>query len=421
MPPKQKKNEPSKKNVEKKKEKVIEDKTFGLKNKKGKKQQEFVKQVTQQVKFGGNPSARKLQQDQEKKKQEIEAKKREKEEANKLFKPVITQKVSAGADPASVVCAFFKQGACSKGDKCKFSHNLSLDRKGEKRSIYVDKRDAEEDLKDDTIDKWDQKKLEEVIEKKHGAKEKCMPKTEIVCKYFLEALDKNLYGWFWSCPNGTTCIYRHALPPGFVFKKKQDKEVKEEISIEEFIETERMNLGPNLTKVTLETFLMWKQKKLKEKKEAFAKEQEKKKDDFKSGRIVGKVSGREVFQFKPELAGADADEDEETEDISIYRKKDEDDDDDIKVVDVTVEALAASAKEVDGTGTVNKQKNKDTEKNPKDTSATDENGLDEACGGGSNVNQPENTAPVVDGIPIEESLFDEDIDDLELDELEIVD
>lgn len=33
----------------------------------------------------------------------------------------------------------------------------------------------------DTMDKWDQQKLEEVIEKKHGAKEKCMPKTDIVC------------------------------------------------------------------------------------------------------------------------------------------------------------------------------------------------------------------------------------------------
>lgn len=53
-----------------------------------------------------------------------------------------------GADPRSVVCAFFKQGQCSKGDKCKFSHDLSLDRKGEKRSLYVDQRDAEEeDLK----------------------------------------------------------------------------------------------------------------------------------------------------------------------------------------------------------------------------------------------------------------------------------
>ena len=30
------------------------------------------------------------------------------------------------------------------------------------------------------MDKWDQSKLEEVIEKKHGEKEKSMPKTEIV-------------------------------------------------------------------------------------------------------------------------------------------------------------------------------------------------------------------------------------------------
>lgn len=46
-----------------------------------------------------------------------------------------------------MVCAFFKQGQCSKGDKCKFSHDIALDRKGEKRSIYVDARDADEDLK----------------------------------------------------------------------------------------------------------------------------------------------------------------------------------------------------------------------------------------------------------------------------------
>lgn len=32
----------------------------------------------------------------------------------------------------------------------------------------------------DTMDNWDQDKLEEVIEKKHGEKGKSMPKTEIV-------------------------------------------------------------------------------------------------------------------------------------------------------------------------------------------------------------------------------------------------
>lgn len=48
-----------------------------------------------------------------------------------------------GADPKSVVCAFFKQGQCTKGDKCKFSHDLTLERKCEKRSVYIDARDEE--------------------------------------------------------------------------------------------------------------------------------------------------------------------------------------------------------------------------------------------------------------------------------------
>ncbi|VDN43502.1 unnamed protein product [Gongylonema pulchrum] len=46
MPPK---NVPSKKAEQKKKEKIIEDKTFGLKNKKGAKTQKYVQQVTNQV------------------------------------------------------------------------------------------------------------------------------------------------------------------------------------------------------------------------------------------------------------------------------------------------------------------------------------------------------------------------------------
>lgn len=61
-----------------------------------------------------------------------------------------------------------------------------------------------------------------------------------VCKYFLEAIENNKYGWFWVCPKaGDTCMYRHALPPGFVLKKDKKKEEKEEeISLEELIEKE---------------------------------------------------------------------------------------------------------------------------------------------------------------------------------------
>lgn len=56
-----------------------------------------------------------------------------------------------------------------------------------------------------------------------------------------------------------------------------------------------------------------------------------------------------------------------------------------------------------------------------DTTNADENGLDEACGGVDLPDEDLETA-LVNGIPIEESLFEEDdIDDLELEDLEIVD
>lgn len=92
-----------------------------------------------------------------------------------LFRPVQGQKVEKGADPKSVVCAFFKQGQCGKGDKCKFSHDLSVERKAEKRSLYVDMRDD-----DDNMDNWDEGKLQEVIEKKHGESNQSKPTTDIV-------------------------------------------------------------------------------------------------------------------------------------------------------------------------------------------------------------------------------------------------
>jgi len=72
-------------------------------------------------------------------------KEKEQAEMHGLFRPVQqTQKISAGADPKSVLCLFFKQGSCSKGDKCKFSHDMSLENKAEKRSMYVDSRDSED-------------------------------------------------------------------------------------------------------------------------------------------------------------------------------------------------------------------------------------------------------------------------------------
>lgn len=48
----------------------------------------------------------------------------------------------------------------------------------EKRSLYVDMRDD-----DDNMDNWDEDKLKEVVEKKHGEGDKQRPTTDIVSKY----------------------------------------------------------------------------------------------------------------------------------------------------------------------------------------------------------------------------------------------
>ena len=86
---------------------------------------------------------------------------------NQLFKPAITQpKLAPGVDPKSVLCAFFKNGTCQKGDKCKFSHDLDIERKTAKINIYEDKREDEKE-EEDTMDKWDDDKLQKVVESKH--------------------------------------------------------------------------------------------------------------------------------------------------------------------------------------------------------------------------------------------------------------
>merc|ERR1711928_11878 len=343
----------SKKAEIKKKEKIIEDKTFGLKNKKGNKNQKFIQQVSQQVKSGGTAEARKAEEAKRlaKEKKDLEAK--QKKEIADLFRPVqAVQKIEKGADPKSILCAFFKQGNCGKGDRCKFSHNLEIERK-----------------------------------------------AEIICKYFLDAVEKNKYGWFWECPQGEGCIYRHALPPGFQLKKdKKKEEKKDEISLEDLIERERAALGHNQTKVTLVSFLAWKKRKLREKEESNTKENAKRKEAYKAGRSVG-ISGCEMFTFNPDMANDDNFEDgDEAFDTANLPDDNEHGEDPSMFVELNLEELLNSGLAAEEPGT----------KAPESREFQVPETQDEATG----------------GIPIDENLFaDEDLEDLEedLDNLEIED
>ena len=169
--------------------------------------------VQQQSAQAQTPAQKKAAAEKEARTKEKQAAEEAQKEALELFKPVQVQKVPFGVDPKTILCQFFKKGHCDKGRKCKFSHDLAVERKTEKRDLYSDNREAEEEArKKDNMDDWDEAKLREVVMSKHGN-----PKTttDKVCKYFIEAVENGKYGWFWTCPNGgDKCMYKHSLPPG---------------------------------------------------------------------------------------------------------------------------------------------------------------------------------------------------------------
>ncbi len=194
--------------------KVVDDKTFGMKNKKGAVAQKQIAQLAAQAKAGGSVEQKRREAEKAAREREKKAAEDAKREADLLLnKPAQVQKVPFGVDPKTVVCIFFKKGNCEKGKKCKFSHDLDLERKTEKRSLYTDTRaEEEEQKKTETSADWDEEKLRSVVLSKKGNQR---TGTDKVCKFFIEAIEDGKYGWFWTCPNGgDKCMYKHALPPG---------------------------------------------------------------------------------------------------------------------------------------------------------------------------------------------------------------
>ncbi|KAI0749641.1 hypothetical protein C8Q80DRAFT_1163116 [Daedaleopsis nitida] len=305
--------------------KVKDDKTFGMKNKnRSSKVQKEVATIQKQQALAGKSRAA-LEKEKEKamrEKAKLEEEKRKKEEAA-LFKPVQTQKVPFGVDPKTVLCAFYKAGTCEKGTKCKFSHDMNVERKVEKKNLYEDSR---EDQMKDTMENWDEEKLRTVVLSKTGNPRTT---TDIVCKFFIQAIETEKYGWFWECPNGESCHYRHALPPGFVLKSQkkalEDAEKANAISLEEFLEVERHKLGTNLTPVTPETFAKWKQTRLN-KKLAEDDALKKAKDDRHAAGKSSGMSGRDLFTYNPEWFEEEEEGEEEDWDLAQYRRAQEDED-----------------------------------------------------------------------------------------------
>ena len=52
-----------------------------------------------------------------------------------------------GSDPKSYLCQAFKAGQCTKGDRCKYSHDLGVERKSAKIDLFSDAREDQENGK----------------------------------------------------------------------------------------------------------------------------------------------------------------------------------------------------------------------------------------------------------------------------------
>lgn len=119
---------PGKKAVLKQKEKIIDDKTFGLKNKnKSKTVQSYIKSVETTVKGGKSAQA----QLNEEFAQRAEKKRQKEEEAflASLSKGGVAVKQAEDDEDEgdmNLLCEFFKEGNCEDGDKCKYSHDLNI-------------------------------------------------------------------------------------------------------------------------------------------------------------------------------------------------------------------------------------------------------------------------------------------------------
>ena len=235
------------------------------------------------------------------------------------------KEVPEGVDPKTILCEYFKHGCCAKtAEKCRFSHKMDVvTRKGgddatAKRNIYDDDEADEKD----TMSLWDQAKLEAVIAKKHGKEANSSNETTIVCKHFLKAVEKHQYGWFWNCPGGADCKYKHKLPKDYVFKADLVAMMREaamnrrsdQDDLREALEKLKEQ-GPG-TPVTLESFLKWKTDKVEARK---ARDEKAKAERQKKGIFTGK----ELCEAADMSHGADegsAEDDAEFAELRRLRK-----------------------------------------------------------------------------------------------------
>ena len=207
-----------------------------------------------------------------------------------------------------------------------------------KRDIYED----DEADEGDTMELWDQAKLESVIAKKHGAEKASSTPPTIVCKHFLAAVETRKYGWFWACPGGAACKYKHKLPKGYQFKSDLVAMMRAAALNKSRIRTtfarrwrSSRRIGPG-TPVTLEVFVDWKTKRVEARRERETKARQERQKK-------GLFTGKELCEAADMNHGSDegsADDDAEFKELLRLKKQAEEEEE----KRVAAEAAAALEK-----------------------------------------------------------------------------
>ncbi|OAG31866.1 hypothetical protein NEDG_00341 [Nematocida displodere] len=217
----------------------------------------------------------------------------------------ILQKAPTGVDPMGVLCINFKNGVCSKGEQCKFSHEANA----EKRQMLLLQKTAATAQQEgrDAKDK--------------DAKDKD-PKEEKICKFYIDALKTGKHNPKWVCPNGHACLGKHSPPEGYTLKEDEGPG----ITIEEYIENERNKLPDVQTPMTEELFFKWKIEKAFQKSKEQEEQEKIKEGNIRLGKIV--PTGKDLFVYKPDLC---VDDDEALDYDYNAREEDLEESDDLLV------------------------------------------------------------------------------------------
>eukprot|EP00866_Antonospora_locustae_P002512 jgi/Antlo1/2512/1708 len=207
--------------------KELEDKTFGMKNKN---KSSAIKKQLQKLEISASLERRK------KNEQDIQKE-----------KVLVQPKAPVGVDPKTIPCVYFQKKLCTKGDKCKYGHEIA-------------KPDS---TKDESLD--------------NGK----------VCRFLVDAMNQGSYSRGWTCPD-KCCRDVHMLSE---IGARKDVE----IGLEEYLELSRQNVRAH-TPMTEELFLKWREKKLIEEQAHQNK--------------VKQLSrmGRELFDARPEIFEDDEDD-----------------------------------------------------------------------------------------------------------------